>query len=315
MNCFLNAKMGADKLRGREQMRGSTEGDGAMNGYRDRLGGKTWIAAHRGVAGGNIPCNSIAGYEAALMHGADVLEVDVSISLDGTLYAFHPKKEPLFLRSEKLIPQMHDEEIDALELINSDGARSGEHVPRFEACLEHFGSRCILNVDKFWTDIPRIAAAIRRLGMQEQVIVKAPLKPEFLRQVEEYAPDMPFMPLIRGDDGTHEALLANLRIRYIGAEVLFKEESSPVCSQKFIDRVHRDGCILWVNPIIYDPREQLVAGRSDDRAITGDPDGSWGWLIERGFDILQTDWPLAMRLYGMNKHPQRFEALERYQKK
>ena len=315
MNCFLNDQKGVDKLRRQEQIRRNTEGDGAMSGYRDRLGGKTWIAAHRGIAGGNIPCNSIAGYEASILQGADVLEVDISISLDGTLYVFHPKKEPLFLRSQKFIPQMHDEEIDALELVNSDGARSGEHVPRLDACLERFGSRCVLNVDKFWTDIPRIAAAIRRCGMQDQVIVKAPLKPEYLRQIEEYAPDMPFMPLIREDEGTHETLLANPRIRYIGAEVLFKKDTSPLASRAFIDRVHRDGCVLWVNPIIYDPKEQLVAGRSDDRAITGDPDGSWGWLIERGFDILQTDWPLAMRLYGMAKYLQRFDALERYQKK
>ena len=68
--------------------------------YRDSLGGKTLIAAHRGVAGGNIPCNSMAGFEAALLQGADVLEVDISISLDGTLYVFHPKKEPLFLGIE-----------------------------------------------------------------------------------------------------------------------------------------------------------------------------------------------------------------------
>ena len=283
--------------------------------YRDSLGGKTLIAAHRGVAGGNIPCNSMAGFEAALLQGADVLEVDISISLDGTLYVFHPKKEPLFLGIEQLIPQMHDDQIDALRLINSDGARSTEPVPRFEDCLERFGSRCILNVDKFWTDIPRIAAAIRRHGMQDRVIVKTPLKPEYIRQLEEYAHDMPFMPIIREDDGTHEALLKNPRIRYIGAEVLFKAETSPLASPAFINRVHADGCILWVNPIIYDLREQLVAGRNDDRAVTGDPDGSWGWLIERGFDILQTDWPLALRLYGMTKYPQRFDALGRYQKK
>ena len=286
-----------------------------MAAYLDSLRGRTLIAAHRGIAGGDIPCNSMAGFEAALLQGTDVLEMDISISLDGTLYVFHPKKEPLFLGSSQLIPQMRDDQINALRLINADGAKSTEPVPRFEDCLERFGSRCILNVDKFWTDIPRIAAAIRRHGMQDRVIVKTPLKPEYIRQLEEYAHDMPFMPLIREDDGTHEMLLRNPRIRYIGAEVLFKEETSPLASPVFIDRVHADGCILWVNPIIYDPREQLVAGRSDDRAVEGDPDGSWGFLIERGFDILQTDWPLALRLYGMTKYPQRFDALGRYQKK
>ena len=48
-----------------------------MANYRERLNGKTWIAAHRGIAGGDIPCNSIAGYEAALLQGADVETIAV----------------------------------------------------------------------------------------------------------------------------------------------------------------------------------------------------------------------------------------------
>jgi glycerophosphoryl diester phosphodiesterase len=35
----------------------------------------------------------------------------------------------------------------------------------------------------------------------------------------------------------------------------------------------------------------LTAGHSDDRAIAGgDPEGAWGWLADRGFDFIQTDW-------------------------
>ena len=38
----------------------------------------------------------------------------------------------------------------------------------------------------------------------------------------------------------------------------------------------------------------------------GDEDGGWGWLIDRGYDILQTDWPLSLRVYGQRKYPERF---------
>ena len=63
------------------------------------------VVAHRGAAGGNIPCNTLASYEIALKQGADMLEVDVSISADGKLFLFHPMMElahlnkPLFLRA------------------------------------------------------------------------------------------------------------------------------------------------------------------------------------------------------------------------
>ena len=50
---------------------------------------KTLLVAHRGISGGNIPCNTIAAFDAALADGADMIELDVSRSLDGTLYVFH----------------------------------------------------------------------------------------------------------------------------------------------------------------------------------------------------------------------------------
>ncbi len=38
------------------------------------------LAAHRGVCAGNIPCNTAESYEAAIIQGADIIELDVSVS-------------------------------------------------------------------------------------------------------------------------------------------------------------------------------------------------------------------------------------------
>ena len=57
------------------------------------------------------------------------------------------------------------------------------------------------------------------------------------------------------------------------------------------------GMVMWANSIVYDYRAVLTAGHTDDIAISTDPDHGWGWLIDRGFNILQTDWPLALKTY------------------
>ena len=44
-----------------------------MKDYLGGLNGRVLVAAHRGLASGNVPCNSIPGYKAALKTGADVL--------------------------------------------------------------------------------------------------------------------------------------------------------------------------------------------------------------------------------------------------
>ena len=55
--------------------------------------------------------------------------------------------------------------------------------------------------------------------------------------------------------------------------------------------MHRDGKLVWVNSIIYSYKEQLAGGHSDDSALCESMDYGWGWLADRGFDLIQTDWP------------------------
>ena len=84
--------------------------------------------------------------------------------------------------------------------------------------------------------------------------------------------------------------LMKRNINYVGAEVLFKRDDSHLASHEFIDMMHRDGKLVWVNTIIYNHKHQLSAGHSDDAAICGDRDFAWAAPARRGFDFIQTDW-------------------------
>ena len=53
------------------------------------------LAAHRGVSGGNIPCNTLEAYEIALRQGADIVEIDIAVTADRSLYVFPPGLEQL----------------------------------------------------------------------------------------------------------------------------------------------------------------------------------------------------------------------------
>ena len=276
-----------------------------MENYLSALKGRVLIAAHRGLAAGNIPCNSIQSYKAALKTGVDVMELDVTKSLDGTLYCFHPRMEKRFTGSDRLISQMYDDEVDKLRLLNMDGAETEEKVPLLREALILLKDKCRINVDKYWNDIPGVSALIRELGMNDQVIVKAAPTDEYLTLVRQYAPDMPFMPVLRNDDEIHETLLKDRKIRYFGAELIFDSEASKFCQPEYIENLHKDGCVLWVNPIVYNYHKQLTSGHSDDVAITDDEYLGWGWLIDKGYDILQTDFPLQLKMYIQKNYPSR----------
>ena len=70
--------------------------------------GRPFFAAHRGVCGANVPCNSILAYQIALAQGAEVVEIDVSKSKDGKYFVFHPWMEPQFLKSKYWDDHRHD---------------------------------------------------------------------------------------------------------------------------------------------------------------------------------------------------------------
>ena len=68
-----------------------------QNSLSEAAAERRLIVAHRGVSGGNIPCNTLAAYEVALRQGADMIEIDVEMSADGKLFIFHPGMEPAHL--------------------------------------------------------------------------------------------------------------------------------------------------------------------------------------------------------------------------
>ena len=93
----------------------------AMNfDLRETARGHKIIVAHRGVAGGNIPCNTMAAYEIALVQGADMIETDLSTTADGELVIFHPKMEKRHLNIDVDITKMSAEEVEKLRYVNYD---------------------------------------------------------------------------------------------------------------------------------------------------------------------------------------------------
>lgn len=261
--------------------------------------GRPFLAAHRGVCGANVPCNSIAAYKIALSQGADVVEIDVSKSKDGEYFVFHPWMEPQFLKS-KYLWELTAEEIKGLRLLNQDGVPTVYGVPTLEEVLLLLKDKVYINVDKFWTDVEGISNIIRQCGVEKQVIVKTHIEEKSLDEVEKFAPDFMFMPMAWNEDTVTEKLKSR-NINQIGVEVLFGKDDLPCISDEYIEKMHKDGYLIWTNSIIYNDAEIINGGHSDDYSLHTSPDGGWGWLIDKNVDFIQTDWLLMLKCYMENK--------------
>ena len=260
------------------------------------------IAAHRGECGGNIPCNTLVSYEIALSHGADMIEVDVTRSIDGTLWILHPGMEKVHLNyhgpeGASSLPELHDDQIRELRYVNYDRAYTQFGLCTFNEVLEQFKGRAYINVDKFWDNPKEISEAIRKYDMTDQVLVKTSPNERNLRMIENFAPDINYMPVCNSSNKDIHFELLKRKINYVGMEVIFPDEKDEIASPEWTERLHSDGKLVWVNAIIYDVRHQLSGGHSDDTAFTVSRDYGWGWLADRGYDIIQTDWTQDLALY------------------
>jgi glycerophosphoryl diester phosphodiesterase len=255
------------------------------------------LAAHRGISGGNIPCNTLAAFEIALRQGTDIMELDVQKSRDGKLWVFHEGKEAPHLCSVKNFIKDNDEAgIRYMRYVNQDDDPTQFPVNTLDEVLDFLKDKCYVNLDHCWEFFPDAVACVRRHKMEEQIILKSAPKEQYFKAIKECAPDIAYMPILKRVDEYCD-YLDTLGINYAGNEVLFSTLDDETASPEYIEKMHKRGKKLWVNAIIYNYKVQLSAGLSDDFSLVNNPDDGWGKLADMGYDIIQTDWMLMLREY------------------
>ncbi len=263
------------------------------------------IAAHRGVNGGNIPCNSSECYKIACLQGADIIEMDVTACKDKEeLFMLHPGMESVHTTAPEgvRLGDLTCSEVKKLRLKNQDLTPTQYPLATFGEILDELKGKCFLNIDKFWDNPKEIAAEIRKRNMQDQVIVKSsPTNEKVIDLIEEYASDMQFLSIISDPNNACHEALKQRNINYVGVEILFGSDEHPFVSDEFIQKMHDEGKIVWANAIVYDYKANISGSHTDDNALLGNEDEGWGFYGRKKIDIVQTDWLIPCMNYLKKK--------------
>lgn len=253
------------------------------------------IAAHRGTCGGNVVQNTIKAYENALLHGADLIEIDAAMTVDGVFYAFHNGEEMLALGIQKDIRKITSQEADSYYMLNSIQHKTAQKLERLEDVLEKFRGKCFINIDRSWFYWREIITFLERMDMKEQIILKSQVKEDLLKELEESRTGIMYMPIMK--DPSQWDILEHYDINVAAAELIFTDLESDFLDEHFIGKLHAAGIAPWVNSITLDDRTVLAGRLDDDHAITHGFQQTWGRLAEMGFEIIQTDWPALLKRY------------------
>lgn len=285
--------------RNREKIRAKLEERLAQN--------QVLIAAHRGSSGGNIMENTPISSAVAIRQKADIIEMDVARDLDGNYFMVHDGMEFRLFATGKNITEMTGKETKELTFLNSNKVPCGKPVT-LDEMLEDLKPRdCLINVDRSWRYWETIFPVFERHDMFHQLLFKSPAESPFLDWFSANAGNAMYMPMIYCPEDLERAKARNLNM--VGAEILFDREDSPQASEGFLQAMKRDRMFCWGNAITLGGNFNLSAYHDDDRALSGDPDANWGWLVRRGFNVIQTDWPLLLDEFLQKIVPQRKRSI------
>ena len=251
------------------------------------------IAAHRGTCGGNVVQNTCLAYKNSLLHGADMIEVDAFQTTDGIFYAFHNGEENLEFGFNGDIRTMSSKEVEQLRTLNSLRRLCTQRLERLEYVLEQFRGKCLINIDRtwfYWQDIIRL---LDRMHMNDQLLLKSAVDEKLLKQLEEAATGIMYMPIIYRPEELET--VKKYRINVAAAELIIPDLECPLIKPAFMNELKRLGIPAWVNAITLTDNSILSGGLDDNKAIRDGFEESWGKLMDYGFEIIQTDWPALLK--------------------
>ena len=102
-----------------------------------------------------------------------------------------------------------------------------------------------------------------------------------------------YMPIVDLNNPDAEAFIEGYRqMKPVAMECCFSEVTPEVL--RLLQKVKDNGSKIWLNGLW----PSLNGGHDDDRAVElNQKDESWGWLLEKGASLIQTDRPVQLLQY------------------
>ncbi len=164
---------------------------------------KPIIFGHRGACA-HAPENTIASFKLAIEHGADFVELDAKLSLDGEVMVIHDQTVDRTTNGSGTVNQMslaQLKELDAGSKFNEKFA--GEKIPTLDEVFKAVGKEILINVEltnySSQTDdlIPKVAELVKANGLDDRVLFSSFL-PGNLKRMQPLLPTAPLALLCLG---------------------------------------------------------------------------------------------------------------------
>lgn len=257
------------------------------------------ISAHRGDWR-HAPENSIQCLKQSIDKCYDIVECDIKISKDGQLIIMHDKTIDRTTNGKGRPEEFTLAELKELRLKDALGYVTKHRIPTFEEYLQVAKGKVMLCLDKAFGYFDNTMALVKKYEMEDQVIYNTPsITLDSLKSLKPALKDDLIVNLLGfpHDISKADELLVSYGTRRNAIfHPTFSTDTIPLI--KWLPTVKKSKIHLWLNGLW----PEHNAGHDDNTAVEENkPDETWGWLIEQGATIIQTDRPVELLEYLRKK--------------
>lgn len=273
-----------------------------------------FVAMHRGDWR-NFPENSEGAILSAIALGADIVELDVHMTRDGRFVLNHDNTLDRTTTGKGKIADLTLEEIKKVKMLDRGGKPTSYSVLTLEEALELTRGRILVNIDKFTKHPREILDAVSAVGALKEVLVKSTLPVEKAKAL--FGPywasvesgELLYMPIAHVGRGKgYRAFAETVLPGYLAIEprassmyeICFNDPSDvpqTLAALKDAPGAPR----IWVNTLW----DSLSARHSDFAALT-QPDANWGWWLDKGVTMIQSDYAAELIVWLTRKGRRNF---------
>lgn len=259
---------------------------------------KPLVVAHRGDWR-HAPENSLQGLENVIAMGVDVYELDLKQTKDSVLLLMHDETLDRSSTGKGKPQDFTLAELSSVRLKNGLGRATTHQIPTFEAFLLQAKGRIMIDVDKGYPYFKQVVSLVQKHQMENQVIInidKGLTLADVLQQQGAIPSNIILMPIIDLDKPNYEAYFQSYLAR---KNTVFQPIFKTVDKQALagLMQLKKQGYNIWLNALW----PSLNAGHDDDTAVEENKKtATWGWLMEQGATLIQTDRPAAFLHYINN---------------
>lgn len=243
---------------------------------------KILVVAHRAMHT-KYPENSLAAFQHSIDSGVDMIETDIRTTKDGKLVLMHDGTIDRTTNGEGKLTDFTFTELQKLDLDKESDDTNNHKVPLAEDALNMAHGKIMVDLDIKDVYVKHLVDLVHRTHMEKQVLF---FDSDFAVLDSVLLLDSTLMLMPRA----HSLEEVKMIIKKYHPPVIHIDPS--FFTEEVVSTIKASGARVWINAL----------GFADAKALIGLVDTAFSPLVEGGANIIQTDYPLTLQEYLIDKN-------------